>query len=229
MGQKGKKSAKVTEEAIEDEVEEKTLPTVDDSPELKKIAEASQEAKKKKKAASEAESEAEKKKSFLSISNTTQDGERPKVPSYSAAKNRGVVYISHIPHGFYERQMRQFFEQFGAVTNLRLGRSKKTGKSCGFAFVEFKYLEVAKIVSESMNNYLMFDKILKCSVVPQERVSKKIFKNKINPNRPPKKSQRVKAKKMHNSAKEEDTLVKNRNKQMKKMGRINKKLEDAGI
>ena len=46
---------------------------------------------------------------------------------------------------------------------------------------------------------------------------------------PPKKSQRVKAKKMHNSAKEEDTLVKNRNKQMKKMGRINKKLEDAGI
>ena len=80
-----------------------------------------------------------------------------------------------------------------------------------------------------MNNYLMFDKILKCSVVPQERVSKKIFKNKINPNRPPKKSQRVKAKKMHNSAKEEETLVKNRNKQMKKMGRINKKLEDAGI
>ena len=41
--------------------------------------------------------------------------------------------------------MRQFFEQFGVVTNLRLGRSKKTGKSCGFAFVEFKYMEVAKV------------------------------------------------------------------------------------
>ena len=96
--QKGKKSAKVTEEAVEVEVEEKKLPTVEDSAELKKIAEASQAAekkvdKKKKKAAAEAESEAEKKKSFLSISNTTQDGETPKVPSYSAAKNRGVVYI----------------------------------------------------------------------------------------------------------------------------------------
>ena len=98
--QKGKKSAEVTEEAVEVEVEveEKKLPTVEDSPELKKIAEASQAAekkvdKKKKKAAAEAESEAEKKKSFLSISNTTQDGETPKVPSYSAAKNRGVVYI----------------------------------------------------------------------------------------------------------------------------------------
>ena len=97
---KGKKSAKVTEKAaeIEVEVEEKKLPTVEDSPELKKIAEASQKAekkveKKKKKAAAEAESEAEKKKSFLSISATTKDGETPKVPSYSAAKNRGVVYI----------------------------------------------------------------------------------------------------------------------------------------
>ena len=70
---------------------------------------------------------------------------RLQVPSFSATKNRGVVYIGHIPHGFYERQMRQFFGQFGAVTNLRLGRSKKTGKSRGFAFVEFKYMEVAKV------------------------------------------------------------------------------------
>ena len=97
---KGKKPAKVTEKAaeIEVEVQEKKLPTVEDSPELKKIAEASQEAekkveKKKKKAAAEAESEAEKKKSFLSISASSKDGETPKVPSYSAAKNRGVVYI----------------------------------------------------------------------------------------------------------------------------------------
>ena len=35
-------------------------------------------------------------------------------------RRRGVVYISHIPHGFYEKQMQQFFTQFGSVTNLRL-------------------------------------------------------------------------------------------------------------
>lgn len=88
---------------------------------------------------------ADEKESYLSVTDATADGEVPKVPSFSAPSSRGVIYISHIPHGFYEKQMREFFGQFGSVTNLRLGRSKKTGKSCGYAFVEFKYPEVAKV------------------------------------------------------------------------------------
>jgi len=36
-----------------------------------------------------------------------------------------VIYIGHIPHGFYEEQMRGFFSQFGIVTRVRLSRSKK--------------------------------------------------------------------------------------------------------
>ena len=35
------------------------------------------------------------------------------------------MYLSHIPHGFYEREMSSFFSQFGTVTRLRLFRSKK--------------------------------------------------------------------------------------------------------
>ena len=38
---------------------------------------------------------------------------------------RGVVYLGHIPPGFYEPQMKKFFGQFGRVTRLRLSRSKK--------------------------------------------------------------------------------------------------------
>jgi nucleolar protein 15 len=38
---------------------------------------------------------------------------------------RGVIYIGRIPHGFYEEQMRGFFEQFGEITRLRLSRNKK--------------------------------------------------------------------------------------------------------
>jgi nucleolar protein 15 len=56
--------------------------------------------------------------------------------------------------------------QFGSVTNLRLGRSRKTGASRGFAFIEFRFADVAKIVADMMNNYLMFEKLLKCKLVP---------------------------------------------------------------
>ena len=37
----------------------------------------------------------------------------------------GVLYVGHIPHGFYEHEMRSFFSQFGTVNRLRLSRSKK--------------------------------------------------------------------------------------------------------
>ena len=41
----------------------------------------------------------------------------------------GVIYLGHIPHGFYEEQMKSFFSQFGDVTRLKLARCKKTGRS----------------------------------------------------------------------------------------------------
>jgi len=37
----------------------------------------------------------------------------------------GVIFLSHIPHGFYEKQMKEYFTQFGDVTRLRLSRNKK--------------------------------------------------------------------------------------------------------
>ena len=38
----------------------------------------------------------------------------------------------------------------------------QSGKSKGYAFVEFESETVAKIVSDTMNNYLMFNRLLKC-------------------------------------------------------------------
>lgn len=57
--------------------------------------------------------------------------------------------------------MTQYFKQFGAVSNVRVIRSKRTGNSKGFAFVEFKQPAVAEIVAETMNNYLMGKRLLK--------------------------------------------------------------------
>ena len=88
---------------------------------------------------------------------------------------------------------------------------------------------LVQIVSESMNNYLMFDKILKCSVVAQERVSPAMFRNKIKPSRPPGKVNRMKAKKLHNSVKCEETVAKRKKRQISKVNKSLNKLKKAGI
>jgi len=91
-------------------------------------------------------------------------------------ESRGVVYLGHIPYGFFETQMRPFFEQFGTVTRLRLARNKKTGNSKHFAFIEFEDKEVAEIVADTMNGYMMFGHTLVCIVLPQEQVHAEMFK-----------------------------------------------------
>ena len=38
---------------------------------------------------------------------------------------RGVIYVGHLPHGFYESQLKDYFSQFGAVTKVHVSRNKK--------------------------------------------------------------------------------------------------------
>ncbi|KAJ1732016.1 nucleolar protein [Coemansia sp. Benny D160-2] len=89
----------------------------------------------------------------------------------------GVVFVGRIPHGFYEEEMRGYFSQFGDIKRLRLSRNPSTGKSRHYAFIEFKSSEVATIVADTMNNYIMFDRLLKCKVVPESSVHEKLFAN----------------------------------------------------
>jgi RNA recognition motif-containing protein len=72
--------------------------------------------------------------------------------------------------------MRQYFSQFGTINKLRLSRNRKTGHSKHFAFMEFESSHVAKIVAETMDNYLMFGHILKCKYVPPESLHPETFK-----------------------------------------------------
>jgi len=89
---------------------------------------------------------------------------------------RGVIYVGHIPDGFFEPQMRKFFSQFGKVLRLRISRSKRTAKSKGYAFVEFEEESVAKIVAETMQGYLLFEKTLVCHLLPKEKQHPMLFK-----------------------------------------------------
>ena len=91
------------------------------------------------------------------------------------------------------------------------------------------FKDVAKIVAETMNNYLMFEKLVKCQVVPSEKFHKNVFKGKINPLKPPSKMRRLAAKKELHATKTEKQNDKRNERQSKKLQKIQSKLEEFGV
>ncbi|GAB6032021.1 hypothetical protein CHUAL_010393 [Chamberlinius hualienensis] len=145
----------------------------------------------------------------------------------SKQPKNGVVYVGHIPYGFFEDQMRGYFSQFGEVRRLRLSRSKTTGKSRGYAFVQFEDDDVAKIAAETMNNYLMFERLLKCEYIPPERVHPLTFKPKgqgIIPYRA-----QALAKRRYNCSKTDNKVQRNNEKTTSKLNKLKEKLSSLGV
>ncbi|XP_036058292.1 MKI67 FHA domain-interacting nucleolar phosphoprotein isoform X2 [Onychomys torridus] len=88
----------------------------------------------------------------------------------------GVVFLGHLPSTLNESHIYDYFTQFGTINRFRLSRSKRTGNSRGYAFVEFESEDVAKIVGETMDNYLFGERLLSCKFLPPEKVHKELFK-----------------------------------------------------
>lgn len=87
-----------------------------------------------------------------------------------------VVYIGHLPHGFYEQELLGYFSQFGKLINVRLSRSKRTGKPKHYAFLQFQNKEVARIAADTMNGYFMFKQKLQCRVLRPTQIHPELFK-----------------------------------------------------
>lgn len=148
--------------------------------------------------------------------------QQERTPHVEAAVSPGAFWAPkcrHIPHGFYEKQLKgaqagprccgcrcrrrrrrqpclpapgpwplthrptvapppvaEYFSQFGKVTKVRLSRSKKSGKSKHYAFLEFASPEVAAIASEAMDGYMLFTQKLSSRVLPAEEVHPDLFK-----------------------------------------------------
>jgi nucleolar protein 15 len=87
-------------------------------------------------------------------------------------KNKGikdstVIYIGHLPMHMQELELVAFLKQFGAIVNLRLSRSPKTGRPRGYAFCQFTSSDIAQIVAETLSGYIIAGtKRLVCHVVP---------------------------------------------------------------
>lgn len=90
-------------------------------------------------------------------------------------EDTGVVYIGRLPHGFFEEQLKAYFTQFGDVRRVRISRNKKTGHSKHYGFIEFDSREVAEIVVETMNNYLLDGHLIQMALIPKDEVDPNLW------------------------------------------------------
>nr|DBA19573.1 TPA: hypothetical protein GDO54_015387 [Pyxicephalus adspersus] len=137
----------------------------------------------------------------------------------------GVLYIGHIPRLLVESHLTEYFSQFGTVTRLRLSRSKKTGNSKGYAFIEYECDEVAKIVADTMNNYLFCERLLKCEFVPPEKVHPRLFIGCNKKFRKP----TLTAVHRYNMQRNEKQQEKMTKRLLEKEGKLRKRLAEKGI
>jgi hypothetical protein len=66
-----------------------------------------------------------------------------------------VIYVGHIPYGFFEKEMKEFFGQFGKCKKVKIARSSRTARSKGYGWVQFENSDVAAIACKTMDGYMM--------------------------------------------------------------------------
>ena len=87
----------------------------------------------------------------------------------------GVIYVGHLPWGFIDSTLKKYFSQFGNITRIISPKSSRTGRSVGYAFIEFEDEETARIAAKTMNNYILFEKIIKCNFVEDKSKYDRLF------------------------------------------------------
>jgi len=61
------------------------------------------------------------------------------------------IYVGNLPHSASEDEIRQAFEQFGAVSSVNIVKDRETGRPRGFAFVEMRDNKEAATAIEKLN------------------------------------------------------------------------------
>lgn len=141
-------------------------------------------------------------------------------------RQSSVIYIGHLPVGFDEQEITVFLNQFGAVKECRVCRSKKTGRSKGYGFVSFRDVEVAQIVAETLSGYFLLEKRLVCHVLPNEKVHDNLFaKRKIQTKASLQNAARAEVNKKRSS----ESMMKLTEKLIKRNAKKQRKLASMGI
>ncbi|AET41174.1 Rna15p Ecym_7344 [Eremothecium cymbalariae DBVPG len=73
-----------------------------------------------------------------------------------------TVYLGSIPYDQTEQQILDLCSNVGPVTGLKMMFDPQTGKSKGYAFIEFKDLATSSSAVRNLNGYSLGNRTLKC-------------------------------------------------------------------
>jgi len=92
--------------------------------------------------------------------------------------NANVVYIGHIPDGFSEKPLRAYVSQFGEITNVVISRSAKTGRTRGYAFIQYAEESAASEAVQELHGTALGGRCLEAHLVHPDKVHKEIWTRK---------------------------------------------------
>lgn len=78
--------------------------------------------------------------------------------------NPKKLYVGNLPYSTTEDELRSMFSEFGEIVDVKLISDKFTGRSKGFAFVEFATEEAAQAALEAMNGKQMGERAMNVTV-----------------------------------------------------------------
>ena len=169
------KEEKISEKEEEEEKEEVEEEEEEESKEEKK--DSISEEKEESISEEEEKTEEDSKKKNIKNSKSRVEKTQKAIESLTKPKKTSVIYVGHLPWGFDEKALYKYFSQFGTINRLYNPRSTLSGRSKGYAFIEFLDEKTAEIAAKTMNNYLLFDRILKCNVIEDKSKYDNMFKN----------------------------------------------------
>lgn len=79
-----------------------------------------------------------------------------------------TLYVGNIPYTVSEKDLQSAFSAYGNVESVKIIKDRETGRSKGFAFVEFTSDDEGREAARSMNGYQINGRPLKVNEARQK-------------------------------------------------------------
>lgn len=84
----------------------------------------------------------------------------PPVPATEFKGDTTTLYVGNLPYRANEEAVKELFQRFGVVVNVRLMKDRQTGRRRGFGFVEVAAKDGSKMI-QKLNDFNFQERTLK--------------------------------------------------------------------